>query len=170
MRALAAAIRNGQIKITPDGDRPIPKAILLGAGALALATLVSIGMGRTTGVGVAATPEMQTIAHRDLQLNENQDGSVAIVDAESREQLLSLASGQGAFAIEVLRNLARDRIRKGAEAGGPFVLALKSDGRLVVEDPETRQQVELRAFGKLQAEAFAELMPAVEVATKRGVK
>ena len=159
MRALAAAIRNGSIKISPDPDKPIPKPILMSAGALALAVLVAIGFGRVTGVGLADTPEMRTLAHRDLQLSEHDDGSVAVIDAKTREPLLSVAAGSGAFAVEAMRNLARNRLRKGAASDGAYVLALKSDGRLVLEDPETRHQVELRAFGKLQAEAFAALMP-----------
>ncbi|MBP0614870.1 photosynthetic complex assembly protein PuhC [Jiella mangrovi] len=170
MRALAAAIRNGSIKIAPDPEKPIPRPILISAGALALVTLVAIGMGRTTGVGMADTPHIATVAHRDLQLAEHDDGSASVVDAENGEVLLTVEPGSGAFAIEALRNLARDRLRKGATVGGPFVLALKSDGRLVVEDPETHQQVELRAFGERQAKAFANMMPAADAANLGGVK
>tara|TARA_R110002020_G_scaffold144613_4_gene317670 strand:+ start:48 stop:560 length:513 start_codon:yes stop_codon:yes gene_type:complete len=159
MRALAAAIRNGSIKISPDPEKPIPRPILMSAGALALVALVSIATGRTTGVGLADTPQMRTIAHRDLQLAENADGSAAVVDAGTLAPLIAVGVGEGAFAVEALRNLARDRVRKGVLAGGAFVLALKSDGRLVLEDPETTQQVELRAFGEKQAKAFAGLLP-----------
>ncbi|ORE92754.1 photosynthetic complex assembly protein PuhC [Aurantimonas sp. 22II-16-19i] len=171
MRALAAAIRNGSIKISPDSDKPIPRPILMAAEALAFAALAAIATGRTTGVGLADTPDIATLAHRDLQLAEHDDGSAAVIDAVSRATLIEVGPGSGAFAVEVLRNLARDRIRKGAAAeDGPYVLALKADGRLVVEDPQTRQQVELRAFGKLQAEAFAGLMPAADAANKGGAK
>lgn len=171
MRALAAAIRNGSIKISPDPEKPIPRPILLSAGALAFAALAAIAMGRTTGVGLADTPAIPTVAHRDLQLAEHDDGSAAVIDAASRETLIEVGPGSGAFAVEVLRNLARDRVRKGAAAdAAPYVLALKADGRLVVEDPQTRQQVELRAFGKLQAEAFAGLMTAADAATEGGAK
>lgn len=170
MKSLAAAIRNGSIKLTPDQDRPIPKPILFSAGALALFALLAIAGGRTTGIGVAATPEVETIAHRDLQLAEHGDGSAAVIDAASRDTLIEVGPESGAFAVEVLRNLARDRIRKGASTEGPYILALKADGRLVVEDPQTRQQVELRAFGKLQAEVFADLMPAPGAATKGSAK
>ncbi|MCE7027053.1 photosynthetic complex assembly protein PuhC [Jiella avicenniae] len=170
MRALAAAIRNGSIKISPDADKPIPRPILMSAGALALVALVSIATGRTTGVGLAETPQMRTIAHRDLRLAEHADGSAAVVDAVTRAPLISVRVGEGAFAVEALRNLARDRVRKGVPAGGAFVLALKSDGRLVLEDPETRQQVELRAFGERQAKAFAGLLPAADAENTRGVR
>lgn len=170
MKALVAAIRNGSIKITPNEDRPIPKPILMSAGALALLALVAIAGGRITGVGMAETPDLETLAHRQLQLAEAADGSAAVIDAASGEKLIVVAAGEGAFAVEALRNLARDRLRKGATADAPFVLALKADGRLVVEDHETRQQVELRAFGKLQAEAFAALLPAAEVMTKGGME
>ncbi|MBO0905403.1 photosynthetic complex assembly protein PuhC [Jiella sonneratiae] len=170
MRGLAAAIRNGSIKLSPDQDRPIPRPILIGAGALALTALVAIAGGRTTGVGVADTPQVETVVHRDLRLDERADGSVAVVDGESRAPLIEVGPGEGAFAVEALRNLSRDRVRKGVSADGAFVLALKSDGRLVVEDPETSQQVELRAFGEKQAMAFARLLPAPDAATRGGVR
>ncbi|MCB8839089.1 photosynthetic complex assembly protein PuhC [Aurantimonas sp. VKM B-3413] len=158
MKNLTAAMKSGAFKMYPTPERPIPRPILFGAGALALTALVAIGAGRLTGVGLAQTPEEATLAHRDIALVEHADGSVAVVDAASREPLISIPAGGGAFSVEVLRNLQRNRLRKGAPESGAFRVALKEDGRLVVEDPETPQQVELRAFGERQAKAFAGLL------------
>ncbi|MEX6504836.1 photosynthetic complex assembly protein PuhC [Jiella sp. M17.18] len=158
MKALAAAMRSGAFKMYPTPERPIPRWILAGAGALAVTALVSIGFGRVTGIGLADTPQLKSLAHRDIALSEHPDGSVAVIDADSRQALISVPAGGGAFAVEVLRNLQRNRARKGAREGDPFVLALKSDGRLVIEDPDTPQQVDLRAFGENQAMAFANLL------------
>lgn len=161
MKSLAAAIRNGSFKVYPTPEQPIPWPILAAAGTLAAMTVLMIAGGRVTGVGLSDTPDVATVAHRDLRLSEEtQSGAVAVIDAETRQALVSLAPGEGGFAVEALRNLERDRIRKGTSGEAPFVLALKADGRLVVEDPETSQQVELRAFGEKQARAFAALMPA----------
>jgi len=160
MKSLAAAIRNGSFKVYPTPEQPIPWPILAAAGTLAAAAVLMIAGGRATGVGLADTPVVATVAHRDLRLAEGMPGGVvAVIDAQSKQELLSLAPGEGGFAVEALRNLERDRIRKGTSGEAPFVLALKADGRLVVEDPETSQQVELRAFGEKQARAFAALMP-----------
>ena len=143
----------------PTPDRPIPKPILIGAAFLAIGALSAIGFGRLTGVGLAETPHIASIAHRDIKLDERPDGSVAILDAKSDVVLTESGIGQGSFAVEVLRNMQRNRARKGVDGSVPFVVALKSDGRLVVEDPETPQQVELRAFGERQTTDFAAMLP-----------
>ena len=172
-RLLRCAAASSALSRLP-GARAVPAAMAAAAEVpLRGGVRRSRGAAQAEGaavVGVAATPEVETIAHRDLQLAEHGDGSAAVIDAASRDTLIEVGPESGAFAVEVLRNLARDRIRKGASTEGPYVLALKADGRLVVEDPQTRQQVELRAFGKLQAEVFAELMPVTDAATRGSAK
>ena len=150
--------RQGVINFYPTPDRPIPKPILFGAAALAIGAIAVIGTGRATGIGVAGTPTVETLAQRELALDERTDGSAALLDAHSREALITIVEGEGAFAIEALRNLQRNRLRKGIDEAAPFVLALKADGRLVLEDPRTPQQVELRAFGETNIQAFAALL------------
>ena len=147
----------------PTPERPIPKPILIGAAIVAIGALSAIGYGRITGVGLAETPHMASIAQRNVRLDERADGSVAIVDAATATVLTESGIGGGSFAVEVLRNMQRNRARKGADGSAPFFVALKSDGRLVVEDPETPQQVELRAFGERQTEAFADMLPTATV-------
>ncbi len=147
----------------PTPDRPIPKPILIGAALVAIGALSAIGFGRVTGVGLAETPQIASIVHRDIKLSERPDGSVAILDARNDAVLTESGIGEGSFAIEALRNMQRNRARKGVGGSVPFVVALKSDGRLVVEDPETLQQVELRAFGERQTQAFADMLPVATV-------
>ena len=166
MNALTAAMKSGAFKMYPTPERPIPRPILIGAGALALTALTAIGVGRLTGIGMAETPHEPSLAHRAIALDEHADGSVAVVDAVSGETLIAIPAGGGSFAIEVLRNLERNRLRKGVSQTGAFDLALKADGRVVIEDPETPQQVELRAFGERQAKVFAELLPIEREAVK----
>lgn len=154
-----ATAEQKSLNFYPTPDRPIPRPILIGAAFVAISALGAIGFGRLTGVGLAETPHLASIAHRDIKLDEHPDGSVAILDAGSDAVLTGSGVGEGSFAVEVLRNMQRNRARKGVDGSVPFVVALKSDGRLVVEDPETPQQVELRAFGERQTRAFAEMLP-----------
>ncbi|UIJ73256.1 photosynthetic complex assembly protein PuhC [Aurantimonas sp. HBX-1] len=153
-----ARARPSAINFYPTPDRPIPKPILFGAAALAIGAIVVIGAGRVTGVGLAGTPAVATVAQRGLALDERPDGSAALLDARSRAPLITVGEGEGAFAIEALRNLQRNRLRKGIDSAEPFVLALKADGRLVLEDPQTPQQIELRAFGSTNIGSFAALL------------
>ena len=154
-----ATAEQKSLNFYPTPDRPIPKPILIGAAIVALGALSAIGFGRVTGIGLADTPHITSIVQREVKLDERPDGSVAIVDAGNDAVLTESGIDEGSFAVEVLRNMQRNRARKGADGSAPFYVALKSDGRLVVEDPETPQQVELRAFGERQTNAFAEMLP-----------
>ena len=59
-----------------------------------------------------------------------------------------------------LRGMARDRFREGIGGDQPFVLARASDGRLILDDPTTGRNINLGAFGKVNAQAFARLLDA----------
>ncbi|MEN3792988.1 photosynthetic complex assembly protein PuhC [Fulvimarina sp. MAC3] len=147
-----------KLRFYPTPERPIPLAILVGAGLLALTTVGAGLASNRTGVGAFATPQMMTVASRQLALDES-DPTVAVVsDAVTGETLLSLPTEAGGFAVESLRNLKRYRTIRGVPDKGAYVLALKADGRLVVEDPLTSRQVELRAFGAENTEVFAQFL------------
>ena len=146
------------LRFYPTPDRPIPKAILISAGVLAAMTLTFGFVSNRTGIGQFETPIVETVASRGLALIDQGGPTVSITDAASGESLMTLPTEAGGFAVEALRNLDRYRARAGASETAPFVLALKADGRLVVEDPETGQQVELRAFGEENTRTFAALL------------
>ncbi|SMD13298.1 putative photosynthetic complex assembly protein [Fulvimarina manganoxydans] len=146
------------LRFYPTPDRPIPKAILISAGVLAVMTLAFGFVSNRTGIGQFETPVVETVASRGLTLVDQGGPTVSITDAASGETLMTLPTAAGGFAVEALRNLDRYRARAGASETAPFVLALKADGRLVVEDPETGQQVELRAFGEENTRTFAALL------------
>ncbi|EAU40235.1 hypothetical protein FP2506_11782 [Fulvimarina pelagi HTCC2506] len=151
------------LKLYPTPERPIPLAILLAAGILAV-TAIGLGLASNrTGVGAFGTPDVQTVASRPLALDDTRAETAVISDAKTGETLLSLPTESGGFALESLRNLQRYRTIRGVPEEGAFLLALKADGRLVVEDPETNRQVELRAFGKVNTEVFAGLLDWEEV-------
>ncbi|MDY8108491.1 photosynthetic complex assembly protein PuhC [Fulvimarina sp. 2208YS6-2-32] len=147
------------LKFYPTPDRPIPLAILVGAGLLAFSAVAFGLASNRTGVGNFVTPVIETLASRDLILDDSDPAVAIIADARTGETLLSLPTEAGGFAVESLRNLQRYRTIRGARQEGAFVLALKADGRLVVEDPLTSRQVELRAFGAKNMEVFADLLP-----------
>lgn len=146
------------LRFYPTPDRPIPKAILISAAVLAVVTLAFGFVSNRTGIGQFETPVVETVASRGLSLIDQGGPTVTITDAASGEILLTLPTAAGGFAVEALRNLDRYRLRAGAPESAPFVLALKADGRLVVEDPATDRQVELRAFGETNTRIFADLL------------
>ncbi|RFC64948.1 hypothetical protein DYI37_03510 [Fulvimarina endophytica] len=143
------------LKFYPTPERPIPAAILVAAGLLALSTVVFGLVSNRTGVGAFHTPAIQTVASRALALDDTNPEIAVVSDANTGERLLEAPTASGGFAVESLRNLKRYRTIRGVPESGAYTLALKADGRLVIEDPKTGRLVELRAFGRENTEVFA---------------
>ena len=66
-----------------------------------------------------------------------------------------------------LRALVRERMRERIGADAPFLLIGRTDGRLTLLDPTTRQRIDLESFGPSNYAVFASLRAASEQATNR---
>lgn len=134
----------------------VPRAAVLGAGALILATLIAVAAVRLSGVDIRA-PEAPTFAARELRFEDRADGSIVVRDADGAT--VQTIDGEAGFVRGVLRALARERMRRGFGADQPFELTAHTDGRLVLHDPLTGERIGLEAFGSSNAAVFARLLP-----------
>jgi putative photosynthetic complex assembly protein len=148
----------------PFRDRPIHPAPLLGAAALIVLTIVLVVGARSSGIGAAKVTLAPEAIARDLRFEDRPDGSVAVIDAHSGEQVDSLAPGQDNFIRGALRSLVRDGKQVSASAGRAFRLSVRTDGRFVLEDTQTGRLINLEAFGATNAGAFARLLHAQRTA------
>jgi putative photosynthetic complex assembly protein len=96
----------------------------------------------------------------DLKFFDQEDGSVAVKNAQTGAIVATLAKGEDAFIRAVIRGFVRDRTARKIDAETPFRLYRLVDTRLVIEDSATKKRVNLRGFGPTQQEAFARLIPA----------
>ena len=144
---------------TPAPDS-FPRWFLIGAAALVLFSLASVGLVRLTGNGPdqrrAAEP---STVQRPLRFEDRPDGSIAVVDGRTG-QLVASVQGEQGFLRGALRALSRERRARGLGPEQPFHLMARPDGRLTLVDPVTDQRIDLESFGPTNASAFARLLQA----------
>lgn len=135
-----------------------PRWFLLGAAALVLFSLASVGLVRLTGNGPdqrrAAEP---STVERPLRFEDRPDGSIAVVDGRTGTLVASVQGEQG-FLRGALRALSRERRARGLGPEQPFQLVARPDGRLTLIDPVTDQRIDLESFGPTNAGKFASLL------------
>ena len=83
---------------------------------------------------------------------------MAVYDVASGRVVDAISPGTNGFLRGVLRGLARERKLQSIGTEPPFRLTRWDDGRLSLEDPATRQRIELASFGPTNAAAFARLL------------
>lgn len=146
----------------PFADRPLPRATLIGAGALIAFTVLSVAVARIAPPEAAAASTVAQLQSRDLRFLDRADGAVAVFDPADASPVAVLAAGSNNFIRGALRGLARERKRQEIGAEPPFRLTLWADGRYTLQDTATGRTIDLRAFGPTNAQAFASLLQAAE--------
>lgn len=141
----------------PFRDSTLPRGALLGAAALIGLSVIGATIARLYGLSATPPPPAAVIETRDLRFADRADGAVVVTDARSGEDQV-LAPGTNGFVRGVMRGLAQERLRQGADGTTPFQLTRWSDGRLSLTDPVTHRSVYLEAFGPTNAAAFAALL------------
>lgn len=139
----------------------VPGWALASMAALMVLAMVLAGTARLTGMGTVSTPQVLTADARasvDIVFQPLEDGALRIVDGSTGRELRVLAAGEGGFMRGVLRPLERERMRLEADADAPYRVLRAGDGTLALVDPSTGVTVDLAAFGRTSAEAFAGLL------------
>ena len=96
----------------------------------------------------------------DITVLDLPDGAVGVFQTQSNALLAKFESGEGSFVRTIFRSLVRDRRVRQVSAPPQFILRSLSDGRVIVEDPSTGSQIELDAFGHINADQFREMLRA----------
>ena len=136
----------------------IPRPVIMAAGALLLVALIGVATVRLTGVGAVQVPDAAAVTVREFLFEDRSDGSIAILDARSKQQVDTVAPASNGFLRGTMRGLARERKRQGVGPEVPFQLVGRADGRLTLVDPGTSRRVDLESFGPTNAAVFAKLM------------
>lgn len=140
---------------TEHGDH-IPRGMLAAIGAMLLLSLVAVALVRWSGIEIRV-PDAPAAETRALRFEDRPDGGVAVIDHASNQVVVTLQGEQG-FVRGALRALARQRKLAGLDHTQPFLLIGRADGRLTLEDPATRQRIDLESFGPMHAASFARLL------------
>jgi putative photosynthetic complex assembly protein len=140
----------------------VPRAMLLAAAAMMLLVTALAFTARVTDRGSLRIATGETpLAMRDLRFADRADGAVVITDVQTGQAVHVLEPGVNSFIRGALRGLAYERRRDGIGPEPPFRLARWPDGRLTLEDPSTGTLLDLAAYGFVNQDAFAQLLPNV---------
>jgi len=146
------------LRARPTTERDmIPRTLLWGMLALALASLAVVTYGVVTDrphVGVPA-PSTVVLEEKWLILEGRSAQAVVVKDAEGKV-LADLP--HGGFITVIQSGMARARVVHKTEGNPPIRIVRYDNGRLVAEDPATGWSAELYAFGGDNKAAFERLM------------
>lgn len=135
-----------------------PSLPMAAIGTLVLVTLLGVALVRFTGVGGTGPDASPAVSERLLRFEDRSDGGIDIRDATSGLTIDEVAPGTNGFLRSAMRGLVRERKRQGVDAGPPFRLVARQDGRLWLEDPRTQRHIDLQSFGPSNAGVFARLL------------
>lgn len=139
-------------------DNKLPRGLLIGAGALVVASLLLVSVARLTGYKPAQPAVSTVVESLDLRFVDRSDGAVLIYSKANDELVDTLEPGTNGFVRGVLRGLVRERNADHIGREPPFRLTRWADGRLSLDDPSTGRHVDLEVFGPTNAGAFADIL------------
>lgn len=134
----------------------VPRLLLRGMLALALATLTITSLAVLTGREPTAQPAPSTALRDRWLVLEGHDAQAVTVRTPDGEVLIDLP--HGGFVTVVQSGLATERRKHGMDPLRPVRVVEYANGRLAIEDPDTGWSVELYAFGAENKAAFTRLL------------
>ncbi len=107
------------------------------------------------------------IASRQLRFVERPGDRMAIIDAGNGLQAGEVRSTADGFVPGVMYGMEVARRRYGVDLGAPYKLTELSDGRVLLTDPPTHNEIDLESFGTGNAREFAALLHSREIDASR---
>lgn len=133
--------------------RPYPTVPLAAMVTLVVVAVVGASVGVMNDDGAVARPALVTQV--DLFFDDREDGSVVVREAEGGTVVDILEPGTNGFMRATLRTLASERETYATGSEKPFTVGRTESGRILLFDPVSGREIDLRAFGATNAGAFA---------------
>jgi putative photosynthetic complex assembly protein len=140
----------------PTATPVFPRLPLLAVGAVLAVAIGAAAIGPAAVGGRSDPPPSRPVAERSLTFQDRADGAVVAREGAAE---VAVFQGEQGFLRGTLRGMARVRRGYDVSSDVPFTLTAWADGRLTLDDPATRQRIDLEAFGPTNAAVFARLLP-----------
>lgn len=146
-----------------SGYQQFPRPPLLAIGSLLLFCLVAVALVQINKPDGASEPSADAahsapIADRlALVFRDLDNGAVGVFDPASGAQLTSIAPGTNGFMRSTLRGLGRERMRRNLTMATPVEIQILENGRALLVDPAIDREIDLWAFGEINAMNFIDL-------------
>ena len=134
----------------------VPRDVLIIVGFVMLMTILIAGFG-DKGRG-HQFPTGTVVAQRSLIFSDGADGSVVVSDAANNQRVAVLPAKSNAFIRTTMRGIAHAGSHEFAVDNHAVLLTLWNDGRLTLDDPLSGRRLDLEAFGRDNAGAYAGLL------------
>jgi putative photosynthetic complex assembly protein len=132
-----------------------PRAPLVGAITLAAVSVLTIGGARLSGVPASpGTGESAVVQSVMLRFEDQKNGGVAVINAETGERIAIAEPGTNGFLRGTLRGLMRVRRLDGGTVNEPFRLEQRANGQLLFSDTRDGTVIDLNAYGQTNAAVF----------------
>ena len=120
---------------------------------------------------VAPSPDTSTVvASRELRFIEQPGDRMAIVDAKTGVQVAAVRSTADGFVPGVMYGMEVARRRYSVDLNAPYRLTQLSNGRVLLTDPPTHNEIDLESFGSGNAATFAALLHIPEADGRQGTR
>jgi putative photosynthetic complex assembly protein len=138
-----------------------PKAPLAGAMCLLAVSVLAIGAARLSGVPASpGTGDSAVVQSVVLRFEDQKDGGVAVINAETGERIAIAEPGTNGFLRGTLRGLMRVRRLDGGTVNEPFRLEQRANGQLLFSDTRDGATIDLNAYGQTNAAVFRAFLSA----------
>lgn len=134
----------------------VPRILLRGMLALALATLAITTFAVVTGREPVAQPQAAEVVREKWIVMEGLSAQAVIVRNTDGSVLMDLP--HGGFITVIQSGIFTERRKHKVDQTLPVRIVEYANGRLVAEDPETGWSAELYAFGADNKAAFERLL------------
>jgi putative photosynthetic complex assembly protein len=134
----------------------VPRDVLIIVGFILLLTTLAAAFG-DKGRG-NQFPTGRVVAQRSLMFVDAPDGTVIVNDAASNKRVAVLPAKSNAFIRTTMRGIAHAGDHEFAVQNHAVLLTMWEDGRLTLDDPVSGRRLDLEAFGKDNAGAYASLL------------
>jgi putative photosynthetic complex assembly protein len=134
------------------------RVLMASLATIAMLTLAATLVARLTGFTTNSIPDSVVVNVVQVGFRDLPEGVVEVYEWETENSLAKIPSGEGAFLRGVVRSLVRQRRGLEGNTAAMFELTRYDDGRVVLADPETGENIDLIAFGPDNIAVFSELV------------